>query len=71
VFSYADWIAVPSARHLKGCNFSFADGHAERHRWQEENTLLPVRRLLFGSLTSTGGQKRDLQWLTEHATALP
>ncbi len=28
------WWDVPGNRHNQGCNFSFADGHAEHWRWQ-------------------------------------
>jgi prepilin-type N-terminal cleavage/methylation domain-containing protein/prepilin-type processing-associated H-X9-DG protein len=29
-----DWWDVPANRHDQGCNFSFADGHAEHWRWR-------------------------------------
>ncbi len=28
------WFDVPANRHNQGCNFTFADGHAEHWRWQ-------------------------------------
>ena len=28
------WWDIPANRHNQGCNFSFADGHAERWKWQ-------------------------------------
>ncbi|MBI3848964.1 MAG: prepilin-type N-terminal cleavage/methylation domain-containing protein [Verrucomicrobia bacterium] len=28
------WFDMPADRHNQGCNFSFADGHAERWRWK-------------------------------------
>jgi len=28
------WIDIPANRHDQGCNFSFADGHAEHWKWQ-------------------------------------
>ncbi len=33
------WISFPATRHNSGCNFSFADGHAETWRWREPNTM--------------------------------
>jgi prepilin-type N-terminal cleavage/methylation domain-containing protein/prepilin-type processing-associated H-X9-DG protein len=33
------WINLPSTIHLKGDNFSFADGHVEHWTWYEQNTL--------------------------------
>ena len=71
LLDYSNWNGVPSARHRKGSNLSFADGHVERHQWLEQSTLVPVNRGSIGTLTTTAGQNRDLQWLTEHATALP
>ena len=70
LFDFALWAEMPSARHRKGCNLSFVDGHVERHRWLEKSTLQPVTRGSLASATSTQGQKRDLQWTLEHATAL-
>ena len=32
------WQNDPSARHNRGANFSFADGHSEIYRWFEPNT---------------------------------
>jgi prepilin-type N-terminal cleavage/methylation domain-containing protein/prepilin-type processing-associated H-X9-DG protein len=29
-----EWWDIPADRHAQGCNFSFADGHAERWRWR-------------------------------------
>jgi prepilin-type processing-associated H-X9-DG protein len=69
--NYDAWLSVPSARHRKGCSLSFVDGHVERHRWLEKSTLVPVNRIGLGGTTPTYGQSRDVQWLTEHATALP
>jgi len=33
------WIDKPQAPHVKGSNFSFADGHAEFWRWEDKRTL--------------------------------
>jgi|KBSSwiStaDraftv2_1062776.scaffolds.fasta_scaffold676041_2 prepilin-type N-terminal cleavage/methylation domain-containing protein/prepilin-type processing-associated H-X9-DG protein len=33
------WQNCPAYRHQRGCNLSFADGHAEHWRWLEANTL--------------------------------
>src|SRR5215831_15786276 len=47
----ASWDSVPASRHSRGCNLVFADGHAERHRWQDPRTVQPVTRSpLFGPL---------------------
>jgi prepilin-type processing-associated H-X9-DG protein len=33
-WSYGYWWDFPANRHNQGCNFSFADGHAEHWKWQ-------------------------------------
>ena len=32
-WDYCYWWDLPANRHSQGCNFSFADGHAEHWRW--------------------------------------
>ena len=34
------WWDVPGARHSKGCNLSFADGHVEHWRWTDPRTIV-------------------------------
>jgi prepilin-type N-terminal cleavage/methylation domain-containing protein/prepilin-type processing-associated H-X9-DG protein len=33
-WSYGYWWDLPANRHNRGCNFSFADGHAEHWKWK-------------------------------------
>jgi prepilin-type N-terminal cleavage/methylation domain-containing protein/prepilin-type processing-associated H-X9-DG protein len=35
----SEWANLPGSRHLRGCTFSFADGHAEYLKWQETAVL--------------------------------
>jgi len=44
------WITFPATRHNNGCTLSFADGHVEKWRWVEQNTLSIGRQQpwLFG-----------------------
>jgi len=37
-----EWIDLPASYHNGGAKFSFADGHAESHRWQNASTKQPV-----------------------------
>jgi prepilin-type N-terminal cleavage/methylation domain-containing protein/prepilin-type processing-associated H-X9-DG protein len=67
---YDHWGSVPSKRHNDGCCFSFTDGHVERHRWLEPQGIYGVRRI-SGLGAAPTSSKRDVQWLTVHATALP
>jgi len=29
-----EWVSLPSDRHDRGCNLSFADGHVEHWKWK-------------------------------------
>jgi prepilin-type processing-associated H-X9-DG protein/prepilin-type N-terminal cleavage/methylation domain-containing protein len=37
------WWDLPANRHNQGCNFSFADGHAERWKWKVAKTVTVPR----------------------------
>ena len=37
-----EWIDLPASYHNGACNLSFADGHAETHRWDLESTKAPA-----------------------------
>ena len=65
---------VPGAYHgLQGCGFSFADGHAENHKWQTSSLRIPT---IPGKGYNTGGplpvgvnkNNVDWIWLSSHAT---
>ena len=67
---------VPGAYHgMRVCGFSFADGHAEAHKWQTPALRLPT---IQGKGYNTGGplpvgvnkSNADWIWFTQHASAL-
>jgi prepilin-type N-terminal cleavage/methylation domain-containing protein/prepilin-type processing-associated H-X9-DG protein len=61
------WGDLPANRHRRGANFSFADGHAQTHRWRDSRTVQPVTRVRnFGLIQANNP---DLKWVHEHATA--
>jgi prepilin-type N-terminal cleavage/methylation domain-containing protein/prepilin-type processing-associated H-X9-DG protein len=61
------WASVPATHHNRGTHLVFADGHAERHRWTDKRTLLPItRNLLYGVMQP---KNPDVQWIFDHATA--
>jgi prepilin-type processing-associated H-X9-DG protein len=39
------WDDVPASLHNGSCNLSFADGHAETHKWIDAKTVAPVRQI--------------------------
>lgn len=65
----AAWDDVPANYHAGGCNFSFADGHAETHRWVDANTKVPIRKQ-FPCLATGATSPNDQKWLAERTTAL-
>ena len=65
------WNDMPASYHNKrNCGFSFADGHAEMHRWVNGQTWVPVT--YQGSLNVTpftvyGVADQDILWTFLHA----
>lgn len=57
------WLDTPAGYHRRGVALSFADGHVERHGWQEATTLGPIGRTGFRRTSSTD---RDIAWLQYH-----
>jgi prepilin-type N-terminal cleavage/methylation domain-containing protein/prepilin-type processing-associated H-X9-DG protein len=61
---------VPAAYHAGGCGFSFADGHAEIHRWQGPNLVaVPYSYNVVnnGVYTPSSGTDPDWPWLIQRA----
>ncbi|HWD19044.1 MAG TPA: type II secretion system protein [Verrucomicrobiae bacterium] len=58
---------LPASYHNDAAGISFADGHAEVHKWVEKNTLQPVTTTTTsGRRPSMTGVTRDLIWLSSH-----
>ena len=51
------WFDIPTARHSRGSNFSFGDGHAEHWRWQDARTLT----LTHGDITANNPDMQRIQ----------
>jgi prepilin-type N-terminal cleavage/methylation domain-containing protein/prepilin-type processing-associated H-X9-DG protein len=66
------WEDLPASYHGKGSDFSFADGHAEGHRWLVGTTIYPVTMPANPINTwLPGSDLTDLNWALNHATAPP
>jgi len=65
-------IDYPSSYHNGGACISFADGHADYHKWVEPTTNLPLvaGQRLPGGLKPTSPTDRDMAWLVQHSTSL-
>jgi prepilin-type N-terminal cleavage/methylation domain-containing protein len=64
-----NWNDMPASYHLKkGCGFSFADGHAEIHRWLSRSTPIPVTYVadLRGTVVYPN-DTQDIMWTFQHA----
>lgn len=66
------WIDFPATRHQAGCSLTFADGHAERWRWVEPNTLAIARRKGYINVVpGVPGTDRDLRRIHEAVPKVP
>jgi prepilin-type processing-associated H-X9-DG protein len=60
----AEFRNVPASYHWGGgANFSFADGHAEIHKWRDSRTIIPVKTTKIGNLKVAGS--RDYEWIND------
>ncbi|HTV40466.1 MAG TPA: prepilin-type N-terminal cleavage/methylation domain-containing protein [Candidatus Sulfotelmatobacter sp.] len=69
VFSYSDttqWQDIPGSFHNRGCNFAFADGHSERHRWQDASTIKPITDVYRQGIPLNASPPDDLAWVIQH-----
>lgn len=55
---------LPAIYHNNATTFSFADGHAEFHRWLDGRTM----QLKYSGGSQSTPENRDILWLMEHAT---
>lgn len=58
------WSDLPASFHNRACGFSFADGHAEIHKWQSRTSVYPVRYYL-AILGFDAAGYRDWAWYKE------
>ena len=65
------WNDLPASTHAGACGFSFADGHAEIHKWLSKVTILPV---LYGPFSAypfsydSPNASIDGTWIASHAS---
>ena len=71
------WDDVPASYHNGACGFSFADGHAEIHKWLDGNTKAPILQGTRPGGAGVGGycnaynltSARDSLWVSERSSA--
>ena len=63
------WQEMPSILHDGGCGITFADGHAEIHKWEDSRTLalkVAYNNFPYGI---TSPNNNDIQWVKDRTTA--
>ena len=62
-FGWWDW---PAYYHKDSSTFSFADGHAEKHKWKEEDTIQLMRgEITLQQANLIAANNEDLLWLAK------
>lgn len=61
-----EWSRLPASFHSGAANFSFADGHAEIHKWLSPVTTLPPVPDVAAFPISIGADSRDFSWVIRH-----
>jgi len=60
------WGDIPASYHNGACGFSFADGHAEVHKWKSSTSIYPVKYTFYQVPFDAVGKNVDLQWYNDH-----
>jgi len=60
-------IDYPASYHNRAAGISFADGHAEVHRWLDPRTVQPVKGYDM-PLNVASGNNQDMIWLSDHTS---
>ena len=58
------WGDLPSSLHCGECGFSFADGHAEIHKWRSRTSIYPVR-YFFATVGFDTAGFQDFNWYND------
>jgi prepilin-type N-terminal cleavage/methylation domain-containing protein/prepilin-type processing-associated H-X9-DG protein len=62
------WVDLPASYHNNAAGFSFADGHAEIHKWRGTATKQPIKFALMGSTGPnivSAADKDDYLWVAQ------
>ena len=57
------WTDMPASYHNGACGFSFADGHSEIKKWNDNRTINPVRYGYLNNIAVNGSV--DYDWAAE------
>jgi prepilin-type N-terminal cleavage/methylation domain-containing protein len=66
------WTDLPASYHNRCCGFSFADGHAEIHKWLADSTCKAIAKTdRAGIPVSVTDSPADITWYSQHASSKP
>ncbi len=63
------WIDFPATSHNNACGFSFADGHAEVHKWRGSSLIKKGPIAGQETVPNNVNDLADWQWLADHTSA--
>lgn len=67
----ATWGDYPASYHNGAGSFSFADGHAEVHKWLSRTSIYPVKFREPTPMALDAAGKRDMKWYTDRLQLIP
>jgi prepilin-type N-terminal cleavage/methylation domain-containing protein/prepilin-type processing-associated H-X9-DG protein len=62
------WGDMPAKRHGNACSFTFADGHAEIHRWRKPGSIRTENYIYDGGTYTATAANPDVFWMCSHLT---
>jgi prepilin-type processing-associated H-X9-DG protein len=65
----ASWVDKPATYHADAGGLSFADGHAEIHKWTDQNLINYAGPINTGVTVQPGSP--DIGWLQQRTSVLP
>ena len=66
-----NWQDIPASYHNGACGFSFADGHAEVHKWQSNASKYKVDFTYGPNMSFDAAGKRDMLWYKDRIQLIP
>ena len=67
----SNWQDRPASYHNGAAGFSFADGHAEVHKWLSDSSIYPVQFNYGAAKPFDAAGKRDIAWYGERIQLIP
>ncbi|MCI0538549.1 MAG: type II secretion system GspH family protein [Verrucomicrobiales bacterium] len=68
---FTSWGDRPASYHNGAGGFSFADGHAEVHKWLSATTKDPVKYVYLAPRPFDAAGKKDFQWYKDRVQYIP